>query len=83
MANIQTEGVEAARKHLPALLDRAHSGEVTIVTKRGIPYAAITPVGEAARQQAGADMLSLRGSGKKFWGKNVPELVNAMRSEWD
>ena len=53
MAGIRKEGSEEARKKLPSLLERAHRGQVTVITKRGVPYAAIVPITEAVKKTAG------------------------------
>ena len=45
---VQVAGVGEARAKLPAMLRSANQeGTVTIVTKRGVPYAAIVPVSQA------------------------------------
>ena len=45
---VRIAGVEEARTKLPSLLRAAnHNGEVTVITKRGVPYAAIVPVSNA------------------------------------
>ena len=82
MSRIPKEGSEEARKRLPALLERAHRGKPTLITKRGLPYAAIMPVTALARQQAGISIRALRGSGKNLWGKNVAAWVDKIRDEW-
>jgi prevent-host-death family protein len=82
MSRIPKEGSEAARKRLPALLERAHRGKPTLITKHGAPYAAIMPATALARYQAGIGIQSLRGSGKKLWSKNVRAWVNKIRDEW-
>jgi prevent-host-death family protein len=73
-------GAEFARQNLPELLDRAHRGHASIVTKRGTPYAMIGPV--VAARGAGA-FLDLRGSGKGLWGKSTSRHIDALRDEWD
>jgi len=75
-----TTGVEEARKRLPELLSRANrDGAVTIVTKRGVPYAAIVPVSHVVRSARG--LTTLRGSARGCYGE-VARYVNRMRDEW-
>ena len=83
MANIRKEGSEEARKKLPSLLDRAHRGQVTVITKRGVPYAAIVPVTDAVKRTAGIRIQELRGSGKGLWREDAAAWVNEMRGEWE
>lgn len=45
--NVRSAGVEETRTKLPSLLEAANRGTVTVVTKRGVPYAAIVPVSKA------------------------------------
>ncbi len=82
MPRIPQEGSEEARKRLPELLDRAHRGKATIITKRGVPYAAIMPVTALARHLSGIGIRALRGSGKKLWGRNAAAWVDRVRDEW-
>jgi prevent-host-death family protein len=74
-------GAEAARKNLPALLDRAAKGEATVVTRRGRPVAVIGPV-EAAGAARGRSLLSLRGSGRGLWGKDPAVTIAKGRKAW-
>lgn len=83
MAKIHEEGSEEARRRLPALLERAHRGKPTVITKRGAPYAVIMPVTALARQQAGISIRQLRGSGKSYWGKNAAQWIESIRGEWE
>lgn len=83
MAGIRKEGVEDARKNLPTLLERARQGKSTVITKRGVPYAAIVPVSEVARKRAGLTIRDLRGSGKNLWSEDVAVWVDKLRREWE
>ena len=77
---MKTAGVEEARKRLPEILSRAHrDGTVTIVTKRGVPYAAIVPVSQVARDSTGLTVL--RGSARGCYG-DAAEYVARTRDEW-
>jgi prevent-host-death family protein len=42
-------GANEARSHLPELLEDAHQGSSTIITKRGRPYAALVRSHRARR----------------------------------
>ena len=75
-----TAGVEEARKRLPELLSRANrDGAVTIVTKRGVPYAAIVPVSNVVRGVR--SLTALRGSARGCYGE-AARYVDRMRDEW-
>ena len=77
---MKTAGVEEARRRLPEILSRAHrDGTVTIVTNRGVPYAAIVPISQVARDSAG--LTALRGSARGCYG-DAAEYVARMRDEW-
>lgn len=76
-----TVGAEQARQRLPELIDRAHRGEATVITKHGRPYAALVPVDAARLSQPSMSLLALRGSGKGLWG-NVRRHVESLRREW-
>ena len=77
---VRVAGVEEARAKLPAILRSANQeGTVTIVTKRGVPYAAIVPVSQAIRE---APKLSeLRGSAESCYG-DARLFVEGLRYEW-
>ena len=77
----QSYGADDARTHLPELLERAHHGKSTVITKRGRPYAVLAPVG--TMQGAPRLLLSaFKGSGSGLWGKDSRKAVDAMRDEW-
>ncbi len=76
-------GAEAARKHLPDILDRASKGETTIITRRGRPVAVVGPIDALTPRPARAQsLLSLRGSGKGLWGKDPATAIARGRKEW-
>lgn len=79
MAKQQTFGAEEARARLPEILESAHHGTSTIVTKRGRPYAVVVPVGNAAR---GGSFLALKGTGKGLWGEDPASVTSRLREEW-
>ncbi len=79
---MQKLGAEAARKRLPELIDRASAGEISIISKRGIPKAAIVPVDQCRSSENGG-LIVLKGSGRNLWGKNVTTAIDQMRKEWE
>jgi prevent-host-death family protein len=82
MRSIRKQGVEDARKNLPALLEQAHRGQTLVVTKRGKPYAAIVPVDQVVHKKPGMSLTTLRGSGKGMWGKDSTAWLKKLRKEW-
>ncbi len=79
----KTYGAEEARSQLPQLLDRAHRGSSSVITKHGKPYAALVPI-EVFRAQAGRrlSLLALKGSGAGLWGQSASRFVADLRDEW-
>ena len=77
--NVRSAGVAEARTKLPSLLEAANQGTVTVVTKHGVPYAAIVPLAKALGD--GPRLSALRGSGTGCYG-NVREFVDQLRAEW-
>ena len=77
---VRVAGVEEARTQLPSILRSANQeGTVTIVTKRGVPYAAVVPVSQAIRD---APKLSeRRGSAEGCFG-DARRFVEGLRDEW-
>lgn len=82
MPRLKREGSEDARRHLPALIDRASRGETTVITRRGTPCAAIVPMSELAARKAGIQIRDLRGSGRSFWHPNTAAWIRKLRREW-
>jgi prevent-host-death family protein len=76
-------GAEQARKRLPQLLDRAHRGETTIITKHGKPYAAVVPLDAVLPKLVTVCLSSLRGSGKDCWSNQPGRDIAALRDDWD
>lgn len=77
---VQTAGVDEARTKLPQILRVAnHEGTITIVTKRGKPYAAVVPVAQALPEAP--RFSTLRGSANGCFG-DAAAFVDAMRNEW-
>ena len=76
---IDTKGVEEARNSLPAILDAAAQGHITIITRRGSAVAAVVPASGAAKPTG---LLTLAGTGKGLWGRNSTAAVARLREEW-
>jgi prevent-host-death family protein len=75
----RTCGAEEARQNLPALLEQAHQGKPTVITRHGRPYAALVAIEDApVRRSLG--LTRLRGTGKGLW--NGPDSVGSQRDEW-
>lgn len=79
----KTYGAETARAHLPELLERAHHGTPTVITKRGKAYAVLAPIGQPASTRRGIRMLSLKGSGAGLWGPDPAATIARLRDEWE
>lgn len=75
-------GSEAAREKLPELLELAHSGSSTIITKHGKPYAALVPVSSVIPSRRRVSVLALSGTGAGLWGDDSSRAVTNMRNEW-
>ena len=78
----QTCGADEARTRLPELLERAHRGEVTIITKRGVPYAAVVPLDVLPAVEPRSSLLALKGTGAGLWGDDPRATLRQMREEW-
>lgn len=75
-------GAEEARTRLPELIDRAHRGERSVITKRGKPYAEVVPVGSSTSGKPRLSLLSLAGTGRGLWGADSRKTVKRLRGEW-
>ncbi len=80
--SVSAYGAEDARAHLPELLERAHHGSPTIITKRGRPYAALVSI-EAVSRPPHLLLSSLKGSGAGLWGEDAARTVAILRDEWE
>jgi antitoxin (DNA-binding transcriptional repressor) of toxin-antitoxin stability system len=76
---IETKGVEEARNTLPAILDAAAQGRITIITRRGNAVAAVVPASGAVKPTS---LLTLAGTGKGLWGRKSAGTVARLRDEW-
>ena len=73
-------GVDEARTRLPEILNAANvDGTVTIVTKRGVPYAAIVPVSQVLSQAP--KLTDLSASAPGCYG-DAGEFIKGLRNEW-
>jgi prevent-host-death family protein len=79
----KTCGAEKARSNLPELLEAAHQGSSTVITKRGRPYAALVPLAQHAPSRKGLSLLKMKGSGAGLWGRNSARTVARLRDEWE
>ena len=75
-------GAEEARTLLPELMERAHRGERSVITKRGKPYAEVVPVGSIATGKPRLAFLSLAGTGRGLWGRASRKTLKRLRDEW-
>jgi len=76
------KGAEEARNQLRALLDAAERGLSTVITRHGLPVAAIVPIAAysaAVRQQP---LIRVAGSGRGLWGKDSARTLRKLREEW-
>ncbi|MDP4830964.1 MAG: type II toxin-antitoxin system prevent-host-death family antitoxin, partial [Cyanobium sp. MAG_185] len=68
-----TMGVEAARRRLPELLERAAAGERIVIQRHRTPMAALVPLAGRApvdpllRQRQIQSLMALQGSGRGCW----------------
>lgn len=76
-------GSEAARRQLPGLLDKAHSGKASLIMKRGKPYAILASPDQWQMPSNQPGLMALRGSGKGLWGKKPSATINTLRNEWE
>lgn len=79
---IVKNGVEAARKNLPLLVEQANRGKASLITKHGKVYAAIVPPSYIRGGKRGMEIVALRGTGKGYWGKSASRAIAKMRDEW-
>ena len=80
--NKKMYGAEEARTLLPELIERAHHGKTSVISKRGKPYAAIVPVDQVRPAKPKISILALQGSGRGLWGKEPAAAIARLRDEW-
>jgi antitoxin (DNA-binding transcriptional repressor) of toxin-antitoxin stability system len=78
----RTVGLEEGRKQLPQLAALAHSGQGSLLTKHGKPYAAIVAPELLLNARRRPSFLALRGTGKGLWGTPSVQVAK-LREEWD
>ena len=77
---MRTADVEEVRVKLPDVLRAAHrEGVVTVVTRNGVPYAAVAPVSVVLSDVP--KLGDLRGSARGCFGE-ASEFVDSLRNEW-
>ncbi|TVR43465.1 MAG: type II toxin-antitoxin system prevent-host-death family antitoxin [Planctomycetota bacterium] len=79
----KTCGVESARSHFSELLEQAHRGTPTVITKHGKPYAAVVSVEAVAASRRGISVLALKGCGAGLWGEDPAKTISELRDEWE
>ena len=79
----QKIGLEQGRKQLPQLAALANSGQSSLLTKHGKPYAAIVAPALLLKSRRKPSFLALRGTGKGMWGKSVKQHIARLRDEWN
>jgi prevent-host-death family protein len=78
-------GIEQARASLPALVDEAHAGRGSVITRHGKPVAALVSLAQMtqmAQQRRPSGLLALRGSGVGLWSEGAARAVSRLRGEW-
>ena len=80
---MKTIGAFSAKTHLSDLLNQVARGESFLITKRGKPMAALSPVA-VAKKQGPKDMVSdfrkqFAKSLKKFSAREIKELIESGR----
>jgi prevent-host-death family protein len=76
------KGAEEARSHLPALLDAAEKGRSTVITRHGLPVAAIVPIAAYSAAVRQEPLIPVAGSGRGLWGKDSVRTLRKLRDEW-
>jgi prevent-host-death family protein len=79
---LERKGVEQARNELPKLIEAAEAGNVTVITKRGRPIAALVPLDAHSAAPRQRSLLALAGTGPKLWGRNSGRTIAELRDEW-
>jgi prevent-host-death family protein len=81
---LHTVGLEQGRNTLPELASRAHSGQPSLLTRHGKPYAAIVSADVVLKARPGGPgFLRLRGSGKGLWGPAPARAIADSRRDWE
>lgn len=80
-SSLASKGAEEARQQLPAILDAAAAGRVTVITRRGREVAAVVPV-SAIKAARPVSLLTLAGSGRHLWCPDSAATIAELREEW-
>lgn len=82
----KTYSIAQARARLARIVSDAQAGEASVITRRGVPIAAVVPVENwrAQKEQPllNANFLSLRGTGRGLWDDDSASAVTNLRDEW-
>ena len=81
-----TYGLEQARAQLPHIAAEARAGHPSLITRHGVPVAAVVPVSflqshRSERVRKGG-ILALRGTGRELWQTGAGKVVAELRDEW-
>jgi prevent-host-death family protein len=80
---MKTIGAFSAKTHLSGLLDQVAHGESFLITKRGRPMAALSPVNILRKQGPKDSIVDFRKqfarSLKKFSAREIKELIESGR----
>ena len=76
-------GLDEGRSTLPRLAAMAHSGQASLLTRHGKPFAAIVAPEVLLASRPRPAFLALRGSGRGLWGPSASAAVADLRDEWD
>jgi|GEM_PF-100259 len=81
-ATVTLVGAYEAKTQLPRLLERANRGERIIITKHGVPYAALVPVQETAHCDPATAIEALRALRRRLRldGLSVREMIDEGRA---
>jgi prevent-host-death family protein len=76
------KGAEEARNQLPALLDAAEKGRSTVITRHGLPIAALVPITTYSAVVRQEPLIPVAGSGRGLWGRDSTRRLRRLRDEW-
>lgn len=76
-------GLDEGRSTLPRLAALAHTGQASLLTRHGKPFAAIVAPEVLLANKPRPAFLALRGSGRGLWGPSASAAVADLRDEWD
>lgn len=83
----KTYDLTTAAAQLSRIVRDAQAGETCLITRRGVPIAALVPVAQCQAQKPKASsnlgILALRGTGLGLWNTSQALAVAKLRDEWD